>query len=522
MFNIKKNEALKYNKIAKKIFENQNNKFKAMYLEKNLNKNILEIGLLLKPENIFLFINIDISDKNAKLEEDEYCVDKDKYKNILSRFKRSFCGKYIFTNKETNQKYLIYKDYNNKEMVVKELEINHISDNNNKNGNNFYYIYNIGDKTYMIAEIQDKNEEQNNNNIIFGIYNLIYDKEKDKYLISLIQQIKIKNEDGTKEYLINIDSSNSLSVNFKESVIFILFDEKGSVDSINKIKIIANNLEISKICSEKYKEWSLFVLFIKDEIYFSKLSDEFEKLGKWIINYEIKSNDNIDNKIDTSNENQTNEKENIKKSHKKHKEENNEIVEEESISIEYDNKMKDLLEEIIKKRIDKNMKKIEKLKKENDKKIKMIKDDINMQFKENEMFEKKCNDLFKCIKELNKMKNENNEENEEEEEKELNINSNKNKNINNNYYNNNLHFNSQQNLNKINIMNNPQINHYRQMNQDQMMNQYNNVLNSNLQYINNKLNLNDPTFILLLQQQQQRNLLNQGNYFLPNMNNNFL
>ena len=527
----KKNEALKYNKIIQKNFENQNNKFKAMYLGKNLNKNVLEIGLLLKPENIFLFINIDISDKNAKLEEDEYCVDKDKYKNILSRFKRSFCGKYIFTNKETNQKYLIYKDYNKKEMIVKELEINHIWDNNNQNGNNFYYIYNIGDKTYMIAEIQEKNEEQDNNNIKFGIYSLIYDKEKDKYLISLIQQIRIKNEDGTKEYLINIDSSNSLSVNFKESVIFILFDEKGSVDSINKIKLNANNLEISKNFSEKFKEWSLLVLFIKDEIYFWKFSDEFEKLGKCIIKYEITKIESTEKKEYTNNESEKNEKDNHnkknkKKSHKKHEEKNDEIEEEEDNS-EYNNKMKELIEEIIKKRTEKNMKKIEKLKKENDKKIKIIKDDINLQNKELEILDKKFNDLLKRAEAINKMKKSFKEENEdeEEEEKEITNNSHKNKNIDNNYYTKNPHYTKKQNLNKINIMNNQQINQYRQINQEQMMNQFNIPNpNPNLLYLNNIINLNGPIIKQLLlqqiQQQQQRNMLNQGNYFLPNMNNN--
>ena len=528
-----KNETLKYNKITQKNFENKNNKFKAMYLGTNVNKNrnILEIGLILKPENTFLFLNVDISDKNMKMEENEYLIDKDKYKNILNRFKRSFCGKFIFTNKETNQKYLIYKDDNKKEMIVKELEINHIWDDDNQNGNNFYYIYNIGDKTYIISEIEEKGEEQNNNNILFGIYNLIYDKEKDKYLINLIQKIKIKNEDGTKDYLINIDSSNCLSVNFKESLIFILFDEKGSVDSINKIKLNANNLEISKNFSEKFKEWSLLVLFIKDEIYFWKFSDEFEKLGKCIIKYEIKKIESTEKKEDTNNESEKNEKENHnkknkKKSHKKHDEKNDEIEEEEDNS-EYNNTMKELIEEIIKKRTEKNMKKIEKLKKENDKKIKIIKDDINLQNKELEILDKKFNDLLKRAEAINKMKKSFKEENEdeEEEEKEINNNSHKNKNIDNNYYTKNPHYTKKQNLNKINIMNNQQINQYRQINQEQMMNQFNiQNPNPNPLYLNNIINLNDPIIKQLLlqqiQQQQQRNMLNQGNYFLPNMNNN--
>ena len=74
-------------------------------------------------------------------------------------------------------------------------------------------------------------------------------------------------------------------------------------------------------------------------------------------------------------------------------------------------------------------------------------------------------------------------------------------------------------------MNNQQINQYRQINQEQMMNQFNiQNPNPNQLYLNNIINLNDPIIKQLLlqqiQQQQQRNILNQGNYFLPNMNNN--
>ena len=55
-----KEEKLKYNKIKIKNF---NNEINILYLGKNLNigKNILEIKLLLKPNNIFYFIPIDIT-----------------------------------------------------------------------------------------------------------------------------------------------------------------------------------------------------------------------------------------------------------------------------------------------------------------------------------------------------------------------------------------------------------------------------------------------------------------------------
>ena len=46
-----------------------------MYLGSKKSEDNFEIGLLLKPENKFLFLTIDINDKNKKVEEKEYIID---------------------------------------------------------------------------------------------------------------------------------------------------------------------------------------------------------------------------------------------------------------------------------------------------------------------------------------------------------------------------------------------------------------------------------------------------------------
>ena len=83
----------------------------------------------------------------------------------MAKYKRSYCDKYVFIDKEINLKYLLYKDENKKEMNVKELEINQIWENADKNENEkendfFYYLYKIEDKLFIITEIPEKNKEQ--------------------------------------------------------------------------------------------------------------------------------------------------------------------------------------------------------------------------------------------------------------------------------------------------------------------------------------------------------------------------
>ena len=96
-----KDNQLKYNKIELKKF---NDKTKVLYLGEYFNKkeNILEIDLLLKPNNNLLILEINTDEKSQKIEEKIYDFKNNqniKYsnKNIFHKFLRSFCGKFLFT-----------------------------------------------------------------------------------------------------------------------------------------------------------------------------------------------------------------------------------------------------------------------------------------------------------------------------------------------------------------------------------------------------------------------------------------
>ena len=510
-----KDDLLKYTKIRKKDLVN---KAKVLYLgtKIKLNENIIEIALLLKPMTNFTFIPIDISEKNIKLDEKEYQIDKEKYKNILNKFRRSNCGKFIFIDKENNQKYILYKEENKNEIIVKELQLNKIWEKSN--GNEYFHLFNIEDKIYIIAEIPQENEK---NYIFLGIYYIFLNKENDKFDVKLIQQIKIKNESGIKENInYNMNLSNYFSINLDETLFILHLDQKGSVDMINKFKLNLKSLDIERNYSEKSNEWSLLLYFIKNNIYISKFSDKFEKLGKckYIINNEIINEKGEKNKINEEFiEKDDEQKKSKKKYNKKYKEKKGKIkdfdIDENQINYKeednFETIIKEKIEKIINDRIEFNKKKLEKLKIENGRKYELINEEIIKQKQENEMLEKKFIGIVKKIKKLNEIKN-NNNDNEEEINKNINHNKNNNNNNNINYYNN------MKNINKTNLMNNPQINNYRNLAQQQAMNQYN-LPNPNLY---NNIQNNPGIIQFLLQQQQQRNFIKQGKYYLPNNINN--
>ena len=207
-----KDSLLKYNKINMKAFDKKTN---VLYLGSNIKSNILEIAILLKPKNKFHFISIFANDANKKLDEEEYSLNE-KYNNILSKFKRSSCGKFIFIHKETNQKYIVYKEDN--EINLKELFLNKIWQNEDEN--KYYQIFNIENANYFIAELPE-----NNNYVTLGIYDIFLNKEKNEYFdLNLIQKIKIKTEENYKgSKFININSSNKLFICLDNNyILFIL------------------------------------------------------------------------------------------------------------------------------------------------------------------------------------------------------------------------------------------------------------------------------------------------------------
>ena len=517
-----KDDMLKYNKIKMKNLDNLKVIYIGTYIKKK--ENILEIGLLLKPKNIFNFIPIDTNDKNQKLDEKNYSINKE-YEHIFSKFKikKSYFDKYALTDKKTNKIYIIYKDDNNNEILAKEIITDSIWDNDsNSEKEFFFYLYNIEDKTYFIAELPQKNDETNYCKYL-GIYSVVDDN--DKFNVKLIQQIKIKSKGG-KDKSINIYLPNVISIVFDETLYLIRLDQKGSVDNINEFKLNIKKLNISKYIFEKSKDMNLFLFFMEkvEKIYFSKIQDSFEKLGKCIIEYQKKVEEPKENVFIETKE--VNEIKNVNKKEKKNKKKvekikhnNSDENEEEDDEQKYrSNIMKDVIEETIKKRMEYNLNKLEKLKKEKENKFEIIKDYLNKQNIENKILEAKINKIYKCIQKLNEMKKNSSDSEEEEEEIEINRNYNNNRNFNKNKNkkNNNNNIN---NINQINQFN--QMNNYRQMNTQQALNQFN-IPNQNILFMNNnKIPINDPRIIQMYQQQQQqRNLINQGNFYYPNIGNN--
>ena len=139
-----KDEQLKYNKIKIKNFNNETD---VLYLGKNLvkEKNILEIELLLKPDNSFYYIPIDITNENKKFEEKEFLLEKKENKNILNKFLRSNCEFFVFLEKKENKKYIISTDEKTKEIIIKELNINNLEQNSN-NDFKILYLFKIHEK----------------------------------------------------------------------------------------------------------------------------------------------------------------------------------------------------------------------------------------------------------------------------------------------------------------------------------------------------------------------------------------
>ena len=139
-----KDEQLKYNKIKIKNFNNETD---VLYLGKNLvkEKNILEIELLLKPDNSFYYIPIDITNENKKFEEKEFLLEKKENKNILNKFLRSNCEFFLFLEKKENKKYIVSTDEKTKEIIIKELNINNLEQNSN-NDFKILYLFKIHEK----------------------------------------------------------------------------------------------------------------------------------------------------------------------------------------------------------------------------------------------------------------------------------------------------------------------------------------------------------------------------------------
>ena len=406
-----KDNQLKYNKIELKKF---NEKTKVLYLGEcfHKNENLLEIDLLLKPMNNLMILKINTDEKSQKVEEKIYefkNMKNNKYnnKNIFHRFFRSFCGKFLFTEKETDKKFLISRE--NDDMVIEPVSLEYLEKNDTNSSNNSYinFLYEIENDLFLLTELPKENEEEDEY-IILGIFNLIFNNEKEIYESKLIQKILIKNEGKNNEYFININIDKDISIQIGDILIYIQLGKNSSVEKIFKLNTNAKELQISRFFCAKYGQWFMLLSFINDNIYISKLlndnCNDIEKNciinyvdeNKQILNENIIKENNDKNAIEEKFDLNNNEKEKIQ----------NEKYSSEVLQ-GIISKLNNHIDEIINDRIEQNKEKFEPIKQEFENKFELIEQDILAQKKENEKLEKRLDEILNRIGELDDANKEN-------------------------------------------------------------------------------------------------------------------
>ena len=485
-----KDNQLKYNKIELKKF---NEKSKVLYLGEYYNKkeNILEIDLLIKPMNNILILEINTDEKSQKVEEKIYEFSNMKYnnKNVFHKYLRSFCGKFLFTEKETDKKYLIYR--NNDDIIIKPVNLNE------PNNNSLLFLYTHENNLYLITEIPKENENEECY-LNLGIFNLYYDEEKDAYEPKLIQKVMIKNEAGNKNYSISINMDKDISIQITDYIIYIQLGKNNSVEKAYKLNTNAKQLQISKSFCVKYDQWFIILSLLGENIYVSKITidDSNYVENNCVLNYEEeKPISNGDNSIKEENK----EKEEI----------NNDKIIENSINEDSSKKLNEILthlndfiDKTINDRIEQNNEKFDSIKQEYEKKFELIEQDIQVQKKENEILEKRLDEILSRICELNGSSSDNKDS----------INSDSNS-IDND-------INSLKNINemfktKSTFPQNEKVNFFPFMNgfnAMRMMNPFNFMRSENM--FNNKMMMNDPRIAQIF----ANSLMNQANSYFPKKN----
>ena len=485
-----KDNQLKYNKIELKKF---NEKSKVLYLGEYYNKkeNILEIDLLIKPMNNILILEINTDEKSQKVDEKIYEFSNMKYnnKNVFHKYLRSFCGKFLFTEKETDKKYLIYR--NNDDIIIKPVNLNE------PNNNSLLFLYTHENNLYLITEIPKENENEECY-LNLGIFNLYYDEEKDAYEPKLIQKVMIKNESGNKNYSISINMDKDISIQIADYIIYIQLGKNNSVEKAYKLNTNAKQLQISKSFCVKYDQWFIILSLLGENIYVSKITidDSNYVENNCVLNYEEeKPISNGDNSIKEENK----EKEEI----------NNDKIIENSINEDSSKKLNEILthlndfiDKTINDRIEQNNEKFDSIKQEYEKKFELIEQDIQVQKKENEILEKRLDEILSRICELNGSSSDNKDS----------INSDSNS-IDND-------INSLKNINemfktKSTFPQNEKVNFFPFMNgfnAMRMMNPFNFMRSENM--FNNKMMMNDPRIAQIF----ANSLMNQANSYFPKKN----
>ena len=389
---VKENQ-LKYNKVELKKF---NEKTKALYLGEyfDKNKNVVEFEFILKPMNNLLILEINLDDKSQKIEEKIYEFENI-YKNIFYKFYKSYCGKFLFTGKEKDKNYLIYR--NNGDIVIKNVDLNILNKNDDWNSNFSNYLFTCENDLYLLLELPKENENEDGF-IILGIFNLYYNKDKDMYEAKLIQKILVRNKEGNKDYSIKIIMDKNILIQTGENLLYIQLDENSSVEKIYLLNTNEKEFGISKIFCSKYNQYFILLSTLEKGIFVSKIAiDNCNDIeNNFLINNEEKDSliikENINEIIKINNNEQEVEK-------PKNENEKDNIYTSDVLKGIISN-LDGYIDKIINERFQINNEKLVSLKELYEKKFEMIEEDILAQKKENDKLEKSLDELLNKISEL--------------------------------------------------------------------------------------------------------------------------
>jgi hypothetical protein len=344
--------------------------------------------------NNLLILEINLDDKSQKIEEKIYEFENI-YKNIFYKFYKSYCGKFLFTGKEKDKNYLIYR--NNGDIVIKNVDLNILNKNDDWNSNFSNYLFTCENDLYLLLELPKENENEDGF-IILGIFNLYYNKDKDMYEAKLIQKILVRNKEGNKDYSIKIIMDKNILIQTGENLLYIQLDENSSVEKIYLLNTNEKEFGISKIFCSKYNQYFILLSTLEKGIFVSKIAiDNCNDIeNNFLINDEEKDSliikENINEIIKINNNEQEVEK-------PKNENEKDNIYTSDVLKGIISN-LDGYIDKIINERFQINNEKLVSLKELYEKKFEMIEEDILAQKKENDKLEKSLDELLNKISEL--------------------------------------------------------------------------------------------------------------------------
>ena len=315
----------------------------------------------------------------------------------------------------------------------------------------------------------------------------------------------IKNEAGNKNYSISTNIDKDISIQTGDNLIYLQLGKNSSVEKIFKLNTNAKQLQISKLFFAKFKHWFIILSLLGETIYISKINIEDTNYieNNCIINCEEKLMNKDDNLIQEQNMKNDDINNNQIMTKEKSEDNNNENYSSQKLDEILVIHLNDFIDKTIKERIEQNNSKLDSIKQEYGKKFELIEQDILAQKKENEILEKRLNEILNKICELNG--------NNSDHKDSINSDSNSIDNDINNLKNINEMFKTKNSFPQNDKMNNflPFMN---RMNTMRMMNPFNFLRTENM--FNNPMMMNDPRITQLL----ANSFMNQGNSFFPKKN----